>query len=208
MLTLYHAPNTRSSRIITQLIALGKLDQVDIRLTDIPRQDGRGGHDPQNPHPEGKVPLLVTESGEEIRESTAIMLYLSEIFPSALAPAAGESGRGAFLSWMSWYGNVMEPVYLHHVAGVSHPVLTATFRQWPEAVAYLAAGLTGRDYLLGDRYSLADLLISSPFLILPDAVPEVPEIQAWVARCAARPEVAATLAYDARASAELGLTAA
>lgn len=37
MLTLYHAPQSRCSRIINLLMALDALDRVDIRLTDIPR---------------------------------------------------------------------------------------------------------------------------------------------------------------------------
>jgi glutathione S-transferase len=208
MLTLYHAPQSRSSRIIALLMALDALDRVDIRLTDIPRQDGSGGRDPKNPHPEGKVPLLITEEGEMIRESNAILLYLTDRFPSGLAPEVGAPGRGAYLSWLFWYGNVLEPVYMHQLAGLAHPVLTASFRGMPEAVAYLAAGLTGRDFLLGDRYSVADLLIASPFLWFPEATPDVPVIRDWVARCGAQPCIAQSVAFDAEAAQEMGLISA
>lgn len=208
MLTLYHAPNSRSSRIVTLLMALDALDRVDIRLTDIPRQDGSGARDPNNPHPEGKVPLLVTEEGEMIRESNAILLYLTDRFPSDLAPEVGAPGRGAYLSWLFWYGNVLEPVYMHRLAGLSHPVLSASFRGMPEAVAYLAAGLDGRAFLLGDRYSVADLLIASPFLWFPEATPDVPAIRDWVARCAAQPCIARSMEFDARAAEEMGLAPA
>jgi Glutathione S-transferase len=206
MLTLYHAPNSRSSRIVTLLIALDVLDQVDIRLTDIPRQDGSGARDPNNPHPEGKVPLLITEEDEMIRESNAILLYLSDRFPSEFAPQVGEPGRGAYLSWLFWYGNVLEPTYIHHMAGLSHRLLDITFRGMPEAVAYLAAGLEGRDFLLGDHYTVADLLIASPFLWFPEATPDVPVIRDWVARCAAQPCIAQSVAFDAKAAQEMGLS--
>jgi glutathione S-transferase len=51
MLTLYHAPQSRSSRIVRLLIELDVLDQVDIRIVTVARQDGSGGADPSNPHP-------------------------------------------------------------------------------------------------------------------------------------------------------------
>lgn len=206
MVTLYHAPMSRSSRIIVLLIALGRLAEVDVRLTDIPRQDGTGARDPKNPHPEGKVPLLITEEGEMIRESNAILLYLSDRFPSDLAPQVGAPGRGAYLSWLFWYGNVLEPVYMHTLAGLDHPLLDTSFRRMPEAVAYLAAGLEGRDFLLGDRYSVADLLIASPFLWFPEATPDVPLIRDWVARCGAQPAVAQAARYDAEAAQSMGLS--
>ncbi len=206
MVTLYHAPMSRSSRIIVLLIALGRLAEVDVRLTDIPRQDGTGARDPKNPHPEGKVPLLITEEGEMIRESNAILLYLSDRFPSDLAPQVGAPGRGTYLSWLFWYGNVLEPVYIHALAGLDHPLLDTSFRRMPEAVAYLAAGLEGRDFLLGDRYSVADLLIASPFLWFPEATPDVPLIRDWVTRCGAQPAVAQAARYDAEAAQSMGLS--
>ncbi|MCY0152754.1 glutathione S-transferase [Hoeflea alexandrii] len=79
MLTLYHSPQTRSSRIIRLLIELGVLDQVDVRIVTVTRQDGSGGADPSNPHPEGKVPLLVHD-GVELWESNAIIVYLTDLF--------------------------------------------------------------------------------------------------------------------------------
>lgn len=208
MLTLYHAPKSRSSRIVTLLMALDAMSEVDIRLTDIPRQDGSGARDPHNPHPEGKVPLLVTEDGEMIRESNAIMLYLTDRFASDFAPNVGEAGRGAYLTWLFWYGNVLEPAYVHQIAGLSHPVLTATFRGMPEAVAYLVAGLEGRDFLLSDQFSAADLLIASPFLWFPEATPDVAVIRDWVARCGAEPVMAEAAAYDAKAAQKVGLVPA
>ena len=96
MLTLFHSPQSRSSRIIRLLFELDVIDQVEIRNVTIPRQDGTGQIDPENPHPEGKVPLLVHD-GCMIRESNAIILYLTDLFPSALAPVVGDADRGSYL---------------------------------------------------------------------------------------------------------------
>jgi len=52
-----------------------------------PQQMGSGGADPANPHPEGKVPLLVHDGVGRYGESNAIMVYLTDLFP---APGFGD----------------------------------------------------------------------------------------------------------------------
>ena len=196
MLTLYHAPNSRSSRIIRLLIELGILDQVDIRVVTVVRNDGSGGADPANPHPESKVPLLVHD-GVEIWESSAIMLYLTDMFPeSGLGRSVGQPDRGSYLSWMTWYGNVLEPVIIFDAADLSHPFLDATFRGVPEAVARLTAQLEKTPFLLGEQFSAADLLLVSPYVWFPQSTPDVPLIRDWIARCQARPSAQQTSDFD------------
>jgi glutathione S-transferase len=199
MLKLFHAPRSRSTRIIALLDELGVMDKVDIEVVTIPRVDGSGGPDPKNPHPEHKVPLLVHD-GVEIWESPAIILYLTDLFPQAgMGPVVGDRLRGSYLSWLAWYGDVVEPVMVFEAAGLSHPYLQATFRGMPELVARLTAALADKPYLLGDRFTAADLLLYSPFAWFPDATPDVAVIKAWIARCAARPSIAAAAAFDGRA---------
>lgn len=57
MLTLIHAPLSRSSRIIWLLEELGA--EYEIRYVDIRRWDGSGGPDENNPHPHKQVPALL-----------------------------------------------------------------------------------------------------------------------------------------------------
>ena len=201
MLILYHAPRSRSSRIVRLLDEIRATDRVDVRIVDIAHQDGSGGADPSNPHPEGKVPLLVHD-GVEIRESNAIILYLTDLFPSALAPVVGAPERGAYLSWLAYYGNVVEPVMVLEAAGLSHPFLDATFRGMPEIVRRLSDALERHDWVLGDSCSAADLLLASPFVWFPETVPDVPAIRAWIGRCQARPSAAAIEAFDAETAAK------
>lgn len=196
MLTLYHAPQSRSSRLVRLLDELGVLDQVDIRIVAIARNDGSGGADPANPHPEGKVPLLVHD-GVEIWESSAIILHLTDLFPNAgLGRSVGQRDRGTYLSWLAWYGDVMEPVMVLGFAGLSHPVLDITFRGVPEIVARLTAPLSKSDFILGEEFSAADLLLASPYVWMPDATPDVPVIRDWVARCQARPSARRLVEFD------------
>lgn len=200
MLTLYHAPQTRSSRILTLLDELGALDDAKIETVSIPRQDGSGGRDPGNPHPEGKVPYLLHD-GTGIRESNAIAQYLCELYPDAgLAPKPGTPERGAYLGWMAWYGNVMEPVMVLHILGIDDPRLAGAFRSFAEISQTLETALSdGRPYLLGKTWSVADLIVSSAFLWMPHLAPDVPVVRDWIARCAERPSITRTATQDAEA---------
>ncbi|AHD03618.1 glutathione S-transferase family protein [Leisingera methylohalidivorans] len=187
MPTLYHAPNSRSTSILVLIEELGVADSIDVIGVTVDRQDGSGGPDPRNPHPEGKVPYL-TDGNDHVRERGAIVAFLTDKFPEAgLGRPAGHPQRGAFLSWLFYYQGVMEPVLVLDWAKIDHPVLDATFRDLDAVFARLSEALDGQPYLLGEDYSAVDLLLSSPFHWLPDAMPEQPSVQAWIRRCADRP---------------------
>jgi glutathione S-transferase len=199
MLTLFHAPRTRSTRILALIAAMGIEDWVEVREVSVPRVDGTGRRDPANPHPEGKVPLLVHD-GVAIWESAAIMLHLTDLFPDAgLGVPPGDPLRGRYLSWLSWYAGVMEPVMILDAAGLSHPYLEGSLRGLPEVRARLAAALAEAPWLVGGRYTAADLLVSSPFLWFEGLDPGPARVADWIARCGAHPARAKAEALDALA---------
>jgi len=186
MLKFYHAPKSRSGRVHWLLHELDV--PFETCRMDIPRQDGSGARDPRNPHPEGKVPA-VEHDGQLVTESAAIMLYLTDLFPDrGLGIAPGEAGRGGYLTWLFWYGAVMEPVYIAEVLEVAdHPVAQATFRGRAEVAARLIAALGSGPWLTGDRFTAADILVCSPYLYFPDATPDHPAVRDWMKRCMERP---------------------
>jgi len=198
MLTLFHAPQSRSSRIVTLIDEMGIADKVDTRIVTIPRRDGSGGRDPANPHPEGKVPALLHD-GTLITESPAVIQYLTGLYPdTGLAPEPGDPKYGEYLTWLHWYGSVMEPVMIFAAGGIDHPYLHVTFRGVPEVTARIERVLAHGPWLLGDRFSAADLLVHSPYAWFGTMTPDVPVIQDWVARCQTRPAVTRTREGDAR----------
>jgi glutathione S-transferase len=78
LLTLVHAPRSRSSRFLWLLEEIG--EPYDIQYVSIRRVDGSGALDPANPHPHGKVPFL-RDGASMVFEQTAIALYLADKFP-------------------------------------------------------------------------------------------------------------------------------
>ena len=203
MLTFYHSPKSRSSAVAVLIDEMGIADRIDMRIVAIPRQDGSGRRDPANPHPEGKVPAL-DHDGHLITERGAIMVHLTTLFPeTGLAPPVGAPDWGSYLSWMVWYQGVLEPVMILDWAKIAHPALAATFRGLPEAVARISAALAKGPWLLGERFSAADLLIQSPFAFFPEMMPDDPLIRDWVARCRARPSFDRVAEADAARMAAL-----
>ena len=98
MLTLVHAPHSRSSGLVWMLEELGQ--RYEIEYVTIRRGDGSGALDPKNPHPHGKVPVL-KDGAQVIFEQSAIALYLADKFPEArLGPTPGDPGRGVLSTFL------------------------------------------------------------------------------------------------------------
>lgn len=196
MLTLYHAPLSRSSRIIWLLEELGA--EYDLRVVDIPRRDGSGAPDRSNPHPDKKVPALVDE-GVLITESIAIVQYLTDRFPAAeLGPVLGDPRRGTYLSWLAYYAGVIEPVVNLEWAGLdNHPDLRRTFRSRVEMDRRVLSALGASPYLLGDTFSGADVLLASLGQFERRMLPAGAVVDAFLERCNSRPALARAMAKDA-----------
>lgn len=204
MLTFFHSPNSRSSTVLALIEEMGIRDRIDLRLVTIQRQDGSGGRDLANPHPEGKVPYLVHD-GAGMSERAAILTYLTDLFPgTGLGRPVADAERGPFLSWLAYYAGVVEPVLVAAWAGVEHPWFSAAWRDADAVTARLHAALEdGRPYLLKGGFSAADLLLQGPFAWYPAATPDDPLVRDWIARVSARPAVQRASAFDAEAMSKL-----
>lgn len=197
MLTLIHAPNTRSTRVLMLIEEMAIWDRIEIKPVEIVFCDESGKRDTTNPHPEGKVPVLIHD-GTVITESGAIMLYLTTLFPeNGLAPLPGTARHGEYLTWLFWYQGVMEPVMTAKVLGISHPGFIRNFRGMTEIAARLHTALKQGPWLCGAAFSVADLLCASAFSYMPQLAPDDALIKDWVARYQARPALGKAKNYDA-----------
>jgi len=195
MLTLYHAPQTRSSRIIWLLEELGA--EYELRITDISRPDGTGAADPANPHPDKKVPALV-DDGVLITETIAIVLYLTDKFPKAgIGPQVGDAKRGSYLSWLGYYAGVIEPVVVLDFAGLGgNPMVQRSFRDRAAMDRQILAALHAGPYLLGDRFSAADMLLVSLGIFVRAMLPPGEPVDSYLQRCMQRPALGRANAND------------
>jgi glutathione S-transferase len=196
MITLYHAPRSRSFRTLWLLEEIGK--PFELRLVGIRRGDGSGTRDPANPHPLGKVPALVHD-GKLVFETSAITLYLTDLFPEAgLGPRLGDEDRGAYLSWLAYYGGVFEPSLTAKFLNIEHVYGTFGWGPFQEVLEHLGRTLETRPYLLGENFSGADIVYggSLPLLMSRGMVPETEAFKAYADRVTSRPAVARAQARD------------
>lgn len=197
MLTLFHAPRSRSTRFIWLLEELGapyEVRQVDIRRTGGPLA-GTGARDPANPHPHGQVPALL-DGDALVTESAAIALYLTDKFPEpGLGPVVGDPLRGPYLSWLAYYAGVLEPVIVNHFKGrtASDEADKAAYEALDER---LRTTLEATPWLLGDRFTAADVLFVSLLQFARQALPAHGVYDDWLARANARPALARAMAKD------------
>jgi glutathione S-transferase len=178
MLTLFHAPGSASSRILWLLEELG----ADYELVQVAAGPAANGtKDARNPHPHGYAPALVHD-GALVYESGAIVLHLTDAHPGAgLAPAVGEPGRAAYLTWLFFQVGVAEPLVYMKAKGSleGDPAMTGLYEAM---LARVDATLAEHPYLLGDRLSAVDVLFMSLFEQARPLLPPSPLRDAYVAR--------------------------
>jgi glutathione S-transferase len=184
MITLYHAPRSRSSRIVWLLEELGM--PYEIKPVSIFRPlTGEGAPDPANPHPDRRVPAIVHE-GALVAESVAIVLYLSDCCPDAgIGPVVGDPRRGEYLTWLAWYAAEMEPALLASLTG-ERAASPMKQRSYDAVLARIGTALAGGPYLMGDHFTGADLIVASALAFGRAAFPPDPVLDAYIERCHGR----------------------
>jgi glutathione S-transferase len=193
MLTLYHAPRSRSSRILWLLEELG--EPYEVKYVTIQHADGSGARDPNNVHPEGKVPALVHD-GKIVMESSAICLYLTDSFPKAgLGPQVGDPKRADYLYWLFTGSGDLEPVLVARMTGSGDTPMQKHAHE--QVMARITKALKAGDYLLGDKFSAADIMYASHMQFLRKEFPSDPVYDRYVERVSARPAFKRAQAKDA-----------
>lgn len=160
---LYGYRNGRTLRALWALEEVGApYEYVEV---DIMRGQGR---EPRflKINPGGKVPALDDE-GTIITESAAICMHLAERYPeSKLLPPAGTLDRTACYKWISFILTELDaPLWTiaKHRFGLPKerrvPAVIDT-AEWEVGVALkiLAKGLGDRPYLVGELFTVADIL--------------------------------------------------
>lgn len=195
MLTLIHAPRSRSGRILWLLEELGA--DYEVRYVSIRRWDGSGAADDNNPHPHKQVPALLHD-GSLITESTAITQYLTELYPdSEMGRAPGHPERGAYLSWLAYYAGVIEPMGTASISGLTqaNPALAKGYEQM---CAHVVATLEANAYLLGDRISAVDLMLGGALSWMRTLLPQSASVDNYVRTLTSRPALARALEIDVK----------
>jgi glutathione S-transferase len=152
-------------------------------------------------NPNGHIPAIC--DGDFIMwESLAINIYLAKKFPGPLSPATLEE-EGLTLQWSMWAISKLEPAHstliqVRDVVG-NHPpdAIDKVGKTIREPLGILNNVLSERKYLLGERFTVADLNLSSVLSVLPQVefnFGSFSNLEKWLNDCLERPAAVATLA--------------
>jgi glutathione S-transferase len=203
-LTFFHAPNSRSGATRILLEELGA--PYDLHVLNLKQNEQRApAYLAVNPM--GKVPAIVHDDAL-VTEQPAIFIHLADLFPEAgLAPALGDPLRGPYLRWLAFYGSSFEPA-INDVAMKREPAppVMCPYGDFDTMLATLTRQLRAGPYLLGERFSAADVLWGTAlgWTTMFKLVPELPEVMAYIDRVSSRPAARRAAAADAQLAAAQG----
>ncbi|TAL31483.1 glutathione S-transferase family protein [Phenylobacterium sp.] len=143
-------------------------------------------------NPMGKVPAIV-HGGAVVTESAAICAYLADAFPQAnLAPAPGSRDRGPYYRWLFFGAGPVEQMASFAALKLEVPEdqrMMVGFGCAADVLNTLEGALKGREFLVGDSFTAADLYIGAHlgWGMGFGTIEKRPVFEDYVARLDARP---------------------
>ncbi|WP_201550699.1 MULTISPECIES: glutathione S-transferase family protein [Psychrobacter] len=147
-------------------------------------------------NPNGKAPAL-EDDGKRVFDSTAILMYLAEKTGQL---AGAPEDRGEMLSWLMFVATGLGPfsgqsVHFSHKAPEKIPyAINRYLREAERHYEVLDKHMEGREYLVGDDYSIADIsawgwVDKAAFILGEPGLDNYPNLKRWFASINARPAV-------------------
>jgi glutathione S-transferase len=169
-----------------------------IEKVDLTNKVTETGEDFLSINPKGFVPALRLDNGQILTEAQVIVQYIADQAPAKnLVPLAGSLARYRVMEWLAYISTDLQKGF----APLFNPDTTDETRMTVEAnlarqFDYVASKLEKSEYLVGDRYTIADAYL---FTVLGWAsyvevdLDEWPDLDAYLGRIAERPAVQAAM---------------
>jgi glutathione S-transferase len=193
MIKLYGVPASRASR------SLWMLEELGVPYENVPTSFAGDAQKPEYlaKNPNGRVPTLEDDDGLVVWESMAINLHLAERYDKGFRPRS-IAERAHLVQWSFWGMTEIEPglidAFLHRAmlpeAQRDAAVADAGEQKLQRPLGVLDRELAKRSWLVGDRFTVADLNVASVLGIAPIAqidLSKVPNAQRWLSACLKRP---------------------
>jgi glutathione S-transferase len=151
--------------------------------------------------PKGAVPVLVLENGERLTESAAVLQYIADLKPEAgLAPRFGDPDRYRLQEWLSFIGAEIHKAFLFPTFWYKDDGSLAKPRaRITQTLSVPSAHLADREFLVGNRFTVADAHLIWALLLLRPAgvdIAQWPSLSGYLARMQARPAVREAIATE------------
>lgn len=193
---LYYSPGACS--LSPHIVAKEAGIELELMKVDTGTKKMADGGDFYKVSPKGYVPALQFDDGEVLTEGPAVAQYLADQKPQAgLAPPCGSMERYRLQEMLGYINSEIHKTY----GPLFNPKVTPEMRQ--DRVEYLKKRyplvekqLQGRDYLFGDRFTVADaylFTVTNWAHFLKIDMAEFPNLMAFQKRVGARPAVQAAM---------------
>lgn len=186
MITLHHLNFSRSTRVLWLLEELGVAYELKTYERD---RNFRAPPELAAVQPLGKAPTLV-DDGLVLAESATILRYLEGKYGDGrLVPAPGTPDRAIHDEWLDYVESsaalpVMVTLLGEKTGGLSAGLSGFTGPELAKALDYISDRVEGRDYIMGDRLTLADIQMSYLLAALRNAgqLEAYPAVAAYLSR--------------------------
>jgi glutathione S-transferase len=204
-LVFFHNPHSRAAMTRALLEELGA--GYELCVVDF-RRDEQLSPEYLAINPMGKVPAI-RHDGVVVTETVAIFIYLADLFRTAgLAPALDDPERGPYLRWLVFYAACFEPAIGDRaMKREPAPRAQSPYADYDTTVASIKQALQPGPWLLGERFSAADVLWGNALRWVTGfgMVEATPVIADYIARVMARPAEHLALKADEALAIEMGL---
>jgi glutathione S-transferase len=204
MLALYYYPGLAS--LLPHMMLREAGAEFELRYIDR-ENDAHKNDEYLRLNPNGRIPVLIDDD-LVLFETAAIAIHIADKFPaSGLAPQAGTKERAEFYKWMIHLTNTPQVefrawFYPHeHVSyeAAAPSVKQAAGERLNRMFDVISEQLGDKPWLLGDRFSAADLFL---FMLMrwsrfmPRPAKSIPNLNALAERVVARPAVQEALKVE------------
>ncbi len=199
MITVHHLDESRSQRILWLLEELGADYEIKAYARDATTR--LAPDELRAIHPLGKSPVI-TDGAMTVHESGAIIDYLIRRHGAGrLQPQMGGADYETYLQWLHYAeGSAMLPLmlqmYVMRLGEAGGPLHGRIASEIDNHMSYLDQALAGRDYLMGQALTGADIQMSFVGEVARafGLLPKYPNAEAWLDRLHARPAYQAAIA--------------
>ena len=195
---LFYSPGACSLASHISLIEIGV--PYELVKTDIRAKRTEDGRDYREINRMGYVPALELDDGSILTENGAILPYIASLKPGVLAPTGDALTEARLHEVLGFIGTELHKAFGSFFGGAEGAARDAALDRLKARIAHIDYLLgDGRDYLFGDRFSVAD---AYAFVVLGwtkhfgISLDEWPNVKAFVDRVAARPAVRQAMAEE------------
>ena len=192
---LYYCPPAVSIAPLVAALELGLSRALE--YVDLESKKTKSGEDLFTINPKGLVPVLKLDNGKRLTETPAILQYIAGLKPeSGLSAVVGTPDYYRIMEWMAYFASEIHKLFTLLFWEIDDRAKKEVARRILQKFDFIEAALADKDYLVSNRYSIADLylyaVIRGLHLIEVDMA-LYPRVAAFKVRIEGRPAVVEAL---------------